>query len=460
MSYQSEMFIAVVGMSCRFAGAASLKDYWLEVLSARPAIGEPPESSGERFLHETHTSFRHLPTLRAGYLGDLWRGAAPAKGWAAFDPEFALAADLAAAALKDITGTGGGGHRRDRLCAAIGYTPAFEPSSVAWFQHGIAIDQTMDLVRRCFPNGAARDFEALKGALEATLPAYDSRNAQTLFPHTLAAAVADRCDMAGPAYCIDRGEVSSALALQAACDALRAGRADVALAGAVQGLVTPQLMMPYARLGLLSRDGSLLPYGRDASGTLLGEGGGFMALKRHEDAVRDGDRIYAIVKSVAVASEGNAHKPDGGLASALRAVWRAHDADADTIDLIEGNGAGVASIDKAELKALSSASGDSAASCESVALGSAKALVGNCMAASGMAGAIKAALALYHRIIPPGLPEGDLPRLVDLGDTPFYVAARPRPWVHNDAGSARRAGVASVGLGGASSFMVLEQASQ
>lgn len=454
------MFVAVVGLSCRFAGAATLRDYWLEVLSANPAIGDEPGGSGERFLHERRSSFRYLPTLRAGYLGDLWRGTFPPNGAGAFDPEFALAADLAAAALKDASVGGSSSHRRDRICAAIGYTPAFEPSSVAWFQHGIAIDQTMDLVRRCFPNGASRDFDTLKGALEATLPDYDSRNAQTLFPHTLAAAVAERCDMAGAAYCIDRGEVSSALAVQAACDALCAGRADIALAGAVQGLVTPQLMMPYARLGLLSRDGAIRPYCRDSSGTLLGEGGGFMALKRHEDAVRDGNRIYAIVKSVSVASEGNAHRPDGGFVSALRSVWRNRDYDVGSIDLYEGNGAGIAAVDRAELKAFTSAAGDSGAFCESVALGSAKALVGNCLAASGMAGSIKAALALYHRIIPPGLPEGSLPRLVDLDDTPFYVAARPRPWVHNDAGSARRAGVASIGLGGTASFMVLEQASQ
>ena len=463
MDKVTDNFIAIVGMSCRFAGSADLNGFWRTVLEARPSFSDCPAASADRFLREPPGSLRHLPTLRAARLGDLWQtseqsGPIPP----GVNPAFILAADLATAAIKDATSPQpqGAVRQHDRLGAFIGHSPAIDSSLVAWFQHGFAIDQTLEIVRRCFPHGSPDDFETLKSSLLAALPQYDARGARNLIPHALASFVADSCNVAGPAVCIDGGDISATLAIEAACAALREGRVDAALAGAVQGPVSPQLMMPFARIGFLSKSGNVRPFSRDADGTLLGEGGGFLLLKRHADAVRDGNRIYAVVRAAASAAPGNSRRIEGGLAGAIRAVWPPDTPDIGTIDFLEANGAGIPNLDKAETKTFSSILGEERAMRDSIALGAVKALVGDCLAAAGVAGAVKAALALYNRVIPPALPPDILRTATDFSDTPFYLPPRARPWVHNDAGTPRRAGIASVGLGGIASLLVLEQTSR
>ncbi len=457
-----EQFIAIVGMACRFAGSEDLKAYWLRILTGEPAISDYADRSAERYLKEPASSFRNVPTLRAGYLNDLWQVRSadlsmPAAALPGTNPEYYLAADLAAKAVKDA-GEGGSSIARERIGVMVGYSPAIDPSSVGWCQHGIVVDQTMELVRRCFPGGTPEEFDALRRSLVAALPEYDSRNTATLFHHTLAKHVAERCMVSGPSFCIDGGEISSLVAIQAACDALRADRVDLALAGGIQGLVTPPFLMAYGQLGLISKSGGVHPFGKDADGSLPGEGGGFIALKRYSDAVKAGDRIYAIVKSCGIASNGDSRRVDGGIAEAVRSAWRAAPADLDTLDLLEANGCGIPAIDRAEIRTMNAIFGAQAPlPPESVALGSVKALIGHCGAAAGIASVIKVALSLYHRILPPSQEAGKVPDSFKLGETPFYLNARPRPWVHNDAGAARRAGVTSLAVGGAAAHVVLEQ---
>ena len=459
METTADKFIAIVGLSCRFAGSPDLEAFWLRILSGTPAIGDYPDRSAERHLLEDPSSFSNVATLRAGYLGDLWRVRAtslplPQAALPGTNPEYALAAELAARALRDAESDGGAAP--DRIGVMVGYSPALDPVTTGWCQHGIVVDQTMELVRRCFPHGTPAEFDALRRSLVAALPDYDSRNLTALFHHSLATFVAQRCDISGPSFCVDRGGISSVIAIQAACDALREERVDLAIAGGIQGLVTPQLLMPLSRLGLISKSGTLLPFGQNADGTLLGEGGGFVALKRHSDAVRDGNRIYAIVKACGMSSDGKTRHADGGLADAVRAAWRHAPSEVDTIDLFEACGMGVPALDRAEIKTMNALLGPSLPP-ESVALGSVKALIGHCGAAAGVASAVKAALSLYHRIIPPGQEAGRIAPALNLGETPFYINPRPRPWVHNDAGPARRAGIAATALGGAAAYLVLEQ---
>lgn len=455
---QGDNFVAIVGMSCRFAGAADLRGYWELLLSGKPAFSDCGDASAERYLSEEIGSLRHLPTLKAGLLGELWRTSSSVREEGEINPVFTLAADLAQAALGDIaTPEGTTALPRERVGAYIGHSPAIGPAETLWFQHGFGIDQTMEMVRRCFPHASAVDFETLRAAIDARLPQLNSRSARNLLPHALASFVAERCNIGGPAVCMDVGDVSVHQSIQTACDSLLAGRVDVALAGGVQGPVTPQFMMPFARMGFLSQSGMVKPYSREADGTLLGEGGGFLALKRHADAVKAGNRIYAVVKSVAMASSGNSKRMDGGYADALRASWSPDGAEPGAIDFLEGNGAGVAALDKAELRTFCSVLGDVKLRRDSIALGSVKSLIGDCLAGAGAAGAIKSALALYHRVIPPSLTAVAMAAPLDLDDTPFYLTPRARPWIHNDAGNARRAGVAAIGLGGLASFLVLEQ---
>ena len=464
MNQQGDQFIAIVGMACRFAGCRDLKSFWLRVLNGVPAFSDYPDASAHRFLLENQASFSHVSSLKAGYLGDLWQVRSssvtiPQAALAGTNPEFPLAAELALLALRDA-GVLGSAIPHDRIGVIAGYSPGLDPATVGWCQHGLMVDQAMDLVRRCFPHGKPEEFDALRANLVAALPEYDSRNISWLLHHSLASVIAGKCDINGPAYCVNAGEISSQAAIQAACDALRDGRLDAVLAGAVNGLVTPQVLMPYSKMGLVSKLGAVHPFGRAADGTLFGEGGGFLVLKRYDDAVRDDDRVYALVRACGMASDGNARHVEGAIASAVKRAWHNAPSEINTIDLLEANGAGVPGVDRAEIKAMNALmNSPSPLPSESIALGSVKALVGHCGAASGIASTIKAALALYHRVIPPAQEAGQAAEVLHLQETPFYLNPRPRPWIHNDAGPARRAGITSLSVGGGAAHLVLEQVS-
>ena len=338
----------------------------------------------------------------------------------------------------------------------LGYAPHMDPATVNWVQQGVVIDQTLDLVRRCFPHGSTQAFETLRQNLQQCLPEYDSRNTLGLIHSSILARLAQRFDLQGPGYVVNAACASALAALQSAMDELRAGRADVALAGGLAGVLTPQLMMPFSHLGYLSKHPVPHPFGRDADGTLLGEGGGLLVLKRLEDARRDGDRVYALLRGVGIAMDGQGQDREDGQVHALQHVLSQSGVAPDSIAMIEAHGSGISSQDRSEIRALAPLFGG-ARSRAAVAIGSVKALIGHCGAAAGAAGVIKAALGLYHRIIPPAQDALHPHPQLKLGDSPFYLNLHPRPWVHNDAGQPRRAGVNVIALGGLSAHALLEQ---
>lgn len=458
--------IAITGMACRFAGCADLRGFWLRVLRGEPALGDCPDAEAARFLDPGGTAFDRVVTLRGGYLGDLWRTdpAAPAPGAAAAGarPEEALALDLAAQALKDAGYAEKRALPRERTAVILGYAPYMDAATVNWLQQGLVVDQTLELARRCFPHGAAAQFEALRRNLENCLPPLDSRSLPGLFRHTLAWRIVARFGIEGAAYLVDAACASALVAARDAIDELRAGRADVVLAGGIQGCLTPQFLMPFSRMGLLSRHDAPRPFGREADGTLFGEGGGVLALRRRADAERDGDRVYALLKSVGVAAGGQTgdwlHKGEEALARAVRRAHRQAETAPATVAMIEAHGSGIPAQDRAELQALADVFGGRDARRGPVALGAVKALVGHCAAAAGVAGILKAALSLYHRIIPPAQQAARPDPRLKLHETPFRLGLAARPWIHNDAGHPRRAGVNVMAFGGVAAHAVLEQA--
>lgn len=448
-------------MSCRFAGCADLRAYWMRILSGEPAFSEYRGRDGGYYTELPPDDFRHVTNLRAGYLGDLWQiaqsssemNAAALQGT---NPEICLLSELAEIALKN---SGKTVSQRDRIGAVIGYAPEIDPSSVNWYQHGIAVDQTVELIRKCFPHRATAEFEALRNSLDSALPQYDSRNIHTLFHSTLASLLSEHLDICGPVYCVNTASVSSHLAIQSACDALLLGRADLMLAGAIQGLVTPQYLMPLSRMGLISRLDRPRPFGADADGMLLGEGGGVLVLKRYDDAVRDGNRIFAVIKGCGIASDGMKRKSGDSLPAAIKLAVSRSGISTSSVTFIEASGTGIPAQDKFEVKTLSSVF-DTQADMHfpgTIALGSVKGLIGHCGAAAGMAGVIKAALSLYHRLIPPAQEARTPSPQLKLQSTPFFLNLSSRPWVHNDAGEPRRAGVTSMSAGGFAGHLILEQ---
>ena len=452
--------VAIVGMSCRFAGCADLRAFWLRILSGEPAFSDSPDPDARRFLARDSTQFGYLPTVRGGYLQDLWQASPsaldiPTAALQTANPEFALASDLVQQALKSAVKS----FPRDRIGLILGHAPQMDAAAVNWVQHGIAVDQTVDLIRRCFPHGSTEQFEALRASLVAALPAYDSRNAHLLFSHAILPLLTEHFDLAGPAFAINAGGISSHEAILEAVGLLAAHRADLVLAGGVQGVVSPQYLMPYARLGLLSRSDTIHPFGQDADGTLLGEGGAIAVFKRLEDAIRDEDRIYAIVRAGAATAGGGPDTKNGpSLTAICRAACRHAAITASSVKLVEGEGAALPAQDKDEVRAITGVytEGDRPGP-GTVALGSVKGIIGHTGPAAGAAGVIKAALALYHRVIPPSQEAGRPNAQLKLGETPFYLNLAPRPWIHNDQGFPRRAAVTALTYDGYAACLILEQ---
>ena len=168
--------------------------------------------------------------------------------------------------------------------------------------------------------------------------------------------IANRLDLKGPNYLVDAACSSSLLAVAAAADELRAGRSDLMLAGGVNASLPPEVTVIFTQLGALSGRGKVRPFESGSDGTLLGEGLGVVALKRVDDALADGDRIYAVLRGVGQASDGRGHgllAPSvEGETLAIRRAYEATGIDASTVGLIEAHGTGIPLGDKTEVAAI------------------------------------------------------------------------------------------------------------
>lgn len=445
--------VAIVGMSCRFAGCADVRAYWRRILSGERAFSE--SDAARRYLSRDPATFGHLPTAWGAFLGDLWQvspSALPSGGVQPLSPEHALACELVQQALKDAPDSVKA-VRHDRVGLVVGMSPQMDSASANWFQLGLGVDQTIEALRSCFPHGTTEQFEAIRSSLVASLPHYDSRSAHSLLSHSILPVVAGRFDVNGPAYAVNSGNTSSHLAIMSAAEDLRRRRVDMAIVCGMRGAVTPQYMMPYARLGVLSKSEAMHPYGSDADGILLGEGGGALVMRRLSDAVRDGDRIFAVFRSGASAAGGA--KNGGALTASLKAACG--DVPVSSIELVEGEGASIPQIDRDEVRALSSVWGADARR-GSTALGAASGLIGHMGPAAGMAAIIKTSLALHNRVIPPSQETASPGPQLKLNETPFYLNMAPRPWIHDDLGSPRRAAACAITRDGFGAAIVVEQA--
>jgi len=217
----------------------------------------------------------------------------------------------------------------------------------------------------------------------------------------------------------------------------------------------------FCTLNALSRRSQIRPFDEGADGTLTGEGVGMVVLKRREDAERDGDRIYAVIKGVGTSSDGRGQGPFAprveGEELAMRRAYEAAGILPESVALIEAHGTAMPAGDLAEIQALTRVFGPRKGPVPTCALGTVKSMIGHLMPASGIAGLIKAALALYHKVLPPTLHcEAPNPKF-ELQETPFYINIETRPWIHGSQMTPRRAGVSAFGFGGVNAHAVLEE---
>ncbi len=278
----------------------------------------------------------------------------------------------------------------------------------------------------------------------------------------LATRVAYKLNLRGPALNIYTACSTSLVAVCQAVVGLQSYQCDAAIAGGVSVKFPQERGYIYEEGGIFSPDGSCRAFDEKAQGTVFGNGAAAVILKRVEDAVRDGDRIYAVIKGAAINNDGaekvsftapsvSGHAEVISLAQALGGI------DPESITYVEAHGTGTPIGDPIEIAGLTEAfrsGGDRRF--QKCAIGSCKTNIGHLDAAAGVAGLIKTALSLHHRTLPASLHFQQPNPTLGLDKSPFYVNDRTKPW--SSLGQPLRAGVSSFGIGGTNAHVVLEEA--
>ncbi|HAH07368.1 MAG TPA: type I polyketide synthase [Elusimicrobia bacterium] len=260
----------------------------------------------------------------------------------------------------------------------------------------------------------------------------------------IASRIAREFRIGGPSFTLAAEETSGLRALEAAVRALQRGELDLALAGAVDLSGDKRSQLAFARARGLEPAKAAVPFDQASEGWTAGEGAAAVVLKRLDDALRDGDRVYGVVRGVGCASD---------YAAALERAYADAAVEPASVSYLEGHGSGIPAEDAAEGAALAAFFGSAERPC--LALGSAKTVVGHAGAAAGMASLVKAALALYQEILPP-LPLREARDEFRRAGERFHAPRLPQYWHRNRQEGPRRAGVSAMGFGGTCAHAVLE----
>ncbi|HTQ80631.1 MAG TPA: polyketide synthase, partial [Thermoanaerobaculia bacterium] len=437
--------IAIVGLAARFPGAADAGQFWRNLRNGVEAIGffsrEELATAGGDPSELADPNF--VPAKGALADADLFDpaffGLTPREA-EVMDPQHRVFLECAWQALEDA---GCDPHRYARATAGrIGVWAGSGASSY--------------LIANLLPDSERL---ASLGALQVLL-LNDRDFLATRASYTL--------DLKGPSTVVQSACSTSLVAVHLACQSLLGGECDLALAGGVSISVPLRSGYVYQEGGVVSPDGHCRAFDAAAAGSVEGNGCGIVALKRYEDAVAQGDRIYAVIRGSAVNNDGAAKvgftAPSvGGQAEVISEALLMAAVSPRTIGLIEAHGSGTPLGDPIEMAALaeafraaSEAEGGGELPRNSCAVGSVKTAIGHCNTAAGVAGLIKAALALVHRTVPPSLHFTAPNPGIDFAGGPFYVPTQAAPWLAGD--EPRRAGVSSFGIGGTNAHLVLEEA--
>jgi phosphopantetheine--protein transferase-like protein len=461
--------VAIVGMACIYPGAGNVQQFWENILQKKDAISDPPADWEADFYYDPESQADDRTYCkRGGYLGKLAQfnplefGVMPN----AIDgcvPDHFLALRVAQEALEDAGYADPLrlGPLKERTGVILGHGAYINRGHSALIQHLMVVDSILRILKQLYPEYTEEQLAALKKELKASAPPLQPQNAPGLVPNMISGRIANRLDLMGPSYIVDGACASSLLAVDMAMRELLTGKCDMVVAGGVHCGSTPPIVIAFSQLQALSRKGEIRSFDSAADGTLLSEGLGMLILRRLADAERDGNKIYAVLKGVGVASDGRAM---GLLAPrlegeelALRRAYEAAAVEPASVGLIEGHGTATLVGDATELEALNRVFGARSGDVPRCALGSVKSMIGHCIPASGLAGIIKVALALHQKVLPPTINCTEPNAKLSSETSNLYINTETRPWIHGSQRSPRRGGVSAFGFGGINAHAVLEE---
>ncbi len=455
--------IAIIGMGAFFAQATGLSEYWRLIYRGIDAITEPPETHSHLNDYYDPDPKRpdHIYCKRGGFLTpvpfDPTEFGIPPASLEATDTSQLLGLLAAKMALKDAGyGDNGRSFEKENTSVILGVTGTQELvvalgsrlGHPRWRRALSAAQVPSDQSGQVIQNIS----DAYVGWQENSFPG--------LLGNVVAGRICNRLDLGGTNCIVDAACASSLSAVHLALMELSTGRSNMVITGGVDTLNDIFMHMCFSQTGVLSKSGNARPFSKDADGTVLGEGVGLLVLKRLEDAVNDQDRIYAVIKALGSSSDGKSQSiyapRSEGQIRALTTAYQRAGIDPATIDLIEAHGTGTQVGDQVEFQSLSKVFGSPKRNGNRHCLGSVKSMIGHTKAAAGAAGLIKAALALYHKVLPPTLKADPPDPQLQLEDSSFFLSPIPRPWPAPKA-HPRRAAVSAFGFGGSNFHAVLEE---
>ncbi len=284
--------IAIVGMSCRFAQAQDIRAFWRNVIGGR-ATFSPLDHSAALPIGVKNAFGTNYPSVGA-QLGNLYscrpfEQTFPRQINAGENHDLYFVTQLAFDALADAAMRPRSDERKGTV--RLAYAPMFNPSIVNWLCHTYFVDQTIEVLRRCFPGASEEYMDNIRGKLKDSLPSLNADSLLSVAGHRIADWIAREVSFSGEVSSIDGGPLSGVSVLESAMDDLRSGRVDIALAGAVFPPFSRPILEGISGKVAFTEERELYPFDRDAKGTIPGEGGAFFVLKRRADALAAHDRI-------------------------------------------------------------------------------------------------------------------------------------------------------------------------
>ncbi len=462
--------IAIIGIGCRLPGASNATELWTRLLEGWSAIIEVPPHRWEHSLYwdADHNAPDRTYSKIGGFITDFKfnprRFRIPPSVVPLIDGVQQLALEAAADALEDA---GYGNDRtfdRERVAVILGQSMGGEMTdkyAVRIFFPAVkkALAEVPDFASLPFDRQVTI-LEEFERVVKASLPPVTEDSMPGELANVTAGRVANALNLGGANFTTDAACAGSMAAIQSAVKGLQDHDFDLALSGGSDRSMAPPTYVKFSKIGALSADGSC-PFDDAANGFVMGEGCGVVVLKRLGDAVRDGDRVYAIIRSIGASSDGKgkgitAPNPEGQ----RRALRRAYDiagVDPGSVDLFECHGTSTHVGDKVEVEALGElVAGRRTSTSGPARIGSIKSNIGHLKAAAGSAATIKATLAIFHKTFPASINCKQPRKDVDFNRGPLQVQTKTEPW-EVAAGARRRAGVSAFGFGGTNFHILLEE---
>ncbi|MCW9017857.1 MAG: beta-ketoacyl synthase N-terminal-like domain-containing protein, partial [Kangiellaceae bacterium] len=420
--------IAIIGMSGQFPSAKNLDEYWDNISQSRNCIKLIPT---ERWNKDNY--YQSSDELQAGKTNSQWMGALD--NYDRFDPLFFNISPLEAESMDP----------QQRLFLQTSWNAienaGYNAASLSGSNCGV------------FVGVGTGDYQQFSREQQLSAQGFTGSASSIL-----AARISYFLNLQGPCLSIDTACSSSLVALANACDSLVSSNCEIALAGGVFVMASPAMHIKAGQAGMLSRDGQCFTFDERANGFVPGEGVGVVMLKRLTDAEADGDLVHGVIQGWGVNQDGKSNgitAPNAESQSKLIVdVYKKFNIDPTQLQLIEAHGTGTKLGDPIEVEGLKSAFSEYTERTDYCALGSVKSNIGHCIAAAGISGILKVALALKHKQLPPTINFDRLNEHIRLNESPFFINTKLKDW---EADEVRQGAVSSFGFSGTNAHVVLSE---